>query len=1257
MLQHFKNNGGLQVLSEMLDHLRTEFVALANVSQTNNEDTSGVKHVVSTALHIILTFFSHSVNPKSLIEASQTSAMASTRPERDKDKPDYFIPAQFLVELRYDVSLAIERLWNDEKFMETTNSGILKPIIEILRLIFESDAEQGAYRRSDKVPPRTKQQNRAWKLRNPELLSRLTNKGFEENLATEALFRCNESYTMAEEYCTLRRTDPRASGLPPPSGGQMSSTSEDTLSKPQETSISSSILERASMETAQQSQTTTLETSNNDLQGSEAHSGFARALSLLPGEVSGADSSNAKGRPQDIILAKGESSPNNEKQANEDSNVLDIARTDDLDERRASLRENIIDKCLDILGSHADATFDLSDLITSALSKTADPAAMREEISETLIQSLISLQSPDEIPAMGTKVAAYAHLLAILIQDKDFFYASQSELKDNFSALVDFVRWIPNVEQGESPSLWIAKTLLIVERVLAADELPQQIEWNIPQSESQERDDASPIISASPLSISKSDKVHLFENILDLLPHIGKDESLSLSVVRILVILSRDRELALRLGEKKNMQKLFLMVKQLAGLLNERLQGSFLLILRHIVEDENTVRLIMKTEIQAYFESRQSRQIETTSYTRQFYHLILRSPEIFIEVTNEILMIPKFDPNQRPQLLALKNRQGEPASSIKAYNDSEATISKDPSSMEKNENIEVKSDREEAKSQESKPPIIENPDGVMHYLLCELLSYKDVTDKEPSTVEKIKSEGLASKAESPDSNSPPVSSELDVTISTNKKTEEKTFKADQNPIFVYRCFVLHCLTELLACCNRTKLEFISFSRKADPQVKTLTKPHSRVLDYLLNTLIPVGLSESSDDVSLKKRIATSNWAMSVIVSLCAKTGQRISKGNGDDSQNNDSELLFVRKFVLEYALRVFKDSVASAEALDLKYSRLLNLSDLFNRMLVGKPISSKNTLGTESTEKSPDLAKLMIEKSFINVLTTCLGEIDLNFPGSKRTVKYVLRPLRALTKSALEMGAAFNMEPTMAATDNHESISTASSISDYEESREETPDLFRHSTLGMFEPTQDEETDSENEADDDENIVYDDDYADEMDFEDEDMQGGEDVVSEEDEEIEGIGPIEGLPGDVDVQVIIQRDSSSSEEHDPEDDIDDDLDDLDDESPDNVDEDDIEIMDEVTGEDNSALSNDDEWVSEDDGNVDDLENQQGTRSSDSHAQGDVLDHIVRVVENEGAEGLLERLDDAEIDLDIENEEVVDDEMAEDDDGKYEELSWT
>src|SRR2546430_1002015 len=155
--------------------------------------------------------------------------------------------------------------------------------------------------------------------------------------------------------------------------------------------------------------------------------------------------------------------------------------------------------------------------------------------------------------------------------------------------------------------------------------------------------------------VSDESKSRLFDWIVEIVPRIGKDEALALAVVRVLANLRRKRDLAVRFGEKRNMQRLFVMVKQLAGKTSEKLQSSVMLVLRHIVEDEATVRQIMQTEIKYFFTNRQQRHHDTSSYLRSLSHIVIRDPDLFVKVTNETVKMKKFASDQRPQQLMLRD--------------------------------------------------------------------------------------------------------------------------------------------------------------------------------------------------------------------------------------------------------------------------------------------------------------------------------------------------------------------------------------------------------------------------------------------------------------------------------------------------------------------------------------------------------------------------------------------------------------------------
>ncbi|KAG9926404.1 hypothetical protein KCU98_g21326, partial [Aureobasidium melanogenum] len=228
--------------------------------------------------------------------------------------------------------------------------------------------------------------------------------------------------------------------------------------------------------------------------------------------------------------------------------------------------------------------------------------------------------------------------------------------------------------------------------------------------------------------------------------------------------------------------------------------------------------------------------------------------------------------------------------------------------------------------------------------------------------------------------------------------------------------------------------------------------------------------------------------------------------------------------------------------------------------------------------------RFMYEKNFITALTSSIAELDLNFPGAKRAVKYILRPLKLLT----DIGVTLSISGDVSApgTTEDDEISSATSISDDENEREETPDLFRNSTLGMFEAANSDDDEDESGSDEAEEYYEGDEYGEEMDYDEYEESGPGmhegDVVSDEDDDIEGMGPIEGLPGDIDVEVDMDEDESG-----------DDDDDSDMDEADSDEGDDIEIIDEITGDDeNASMEEDDDeddvdddeedWDDDDDG---------------------------------------------------------------------------
>ncbi|KAI7075070.1 putative E3 ubiquitin-protein ligase [Hortaea werneckii] len=1248
VLHKFYLNDGFAKLSTLL-------VRFCEVIKTkpSEDDLRGV--AARDGLYSILEFFGHVTRSKTITEAMHSNIISV----RDHKQADYFMAGQFVVELRATILPAVQKLWSSEA-IETLGESYVKKVIDVLRVILKGEGEERAIRRSENASRRVPTDRAEFSLRqgHAQRVPAVEGTVHDSRLAREAVYRCNGEEDRARDYAILRR-DYAAPRFPIPEG----ESDDNEAQAPSDQSVD--------MEDADRDATSTRsEQPQDDSMSDDDNAGtLGGAVRNVPHDDLMAMA--GIGRMQDILSITGGSAPGSGGQSAappaRDTRQPFIT-VEDLEEKRKDLRDSLIDRCLEVLSAVPGITFELSDLINAAVAKSGEGASPRADIGSTLVSSLMSLQGEEPSKESGMKVSAYAHLVALILQDRDFFDSTLDELKEYFDALVAWVQLGQDQKVEDAP--WLEMILLIIERVLAEDEQPAQIAWEPPPVDDPLKPQPEPVLP-EPI-VSSELRSTLFDALVAMLPKIGKSASLALSVCRVLVSLTRRRELAIRLSEKQSMQRLFLMVRQLAGSVDDKLQSCFLLILRHMVEDESMIRQIMRTEIKAALEGhRSNRAMDTATYTRNLYHLVLRDPKMFVEVTKDMLEIVRYDGTpHRGQALALK----KDASAQPTGQDGQSKEAEAPA-QPSIEGTGKDNAADEQKQAEAKPPVVESADGVMPFLLRELSNWKDVEDR-PSTATKDTQStgenpsGPRDDVEMDDDSATPTPAPPTPTLNASSaapgaenaaKPDKPVFKPEEHTHYVYRAFLLQCLSELLLSYGRTKIEFINFSRKPETTPATPVKPRAGMLNYLLNGLIPAGTLEHKDEIAHRKKLNTSNWATTVLVSLCSKSTEKSNKyTRGADSSEEDTDLTFVRKFVLEHALRAFKEATTSTEPLDLRYSKLLGLGELFNRML-----NKSERSGLVDNSHAQQIGRLMYEKNYIGALTSAIAEIDLNFPNAKRAVKYMLGPLRQLTDLGVTLSQNSDISSSAPGTSTEDDISSATSMSDGDDDdeREPTPDLLRNTALGMLESGGGEEDESEDEDEDEEGDVelYDDEYDEEMEYDGDDLEepGHGDVVSDEDDDDNnGMGDVEGMPGDVDMDMEVVMDG---EGEDDEDDMDDDEGDEDDESGDSDDEDGEDYddqMDEITGDDeNASMGEDgeDAWEEADDDDVDGsphggpLEHLAHIVGGDDRSDGE-QDGLIRVDMGDGEDDYFEDEmppeDEEDEEVDYENDVVYEPEMEED-----------
>ncbi|KAF7315636.1 hypothetical protein MIND_00079100 [Mycena indigotica] len=381
------------------------------------------------------------------------------------------------------------------------------------------------------------------------------------------------------------------------------------------------------------------------------------------------------------------------------------------------------------------------------------------------------------------------------------------------------------------------------------------------------------------------------------------------------------------------------------------------------------------------------------------------------------------------------------------------------------------------------------------------------------------------------------SSKLEMEESTTDASPAESTKER----YQYCCFLMQCLTELMFSYDACKLAFLSYSPKKRTQVKeAASKMRSATMQFLLSEVISfetIHPQPTSSDG--RDHVAVCNWAMSLIVALCVDTS------TSPDTKEVSPELASVRKYVLEAISRAIKD-LPSTLNVEARYGRLLALADLCHRLLTVR--FNANTRKPHD-DTPTHIAKVMLEKNFVATLTNALSEVDLNYPNVRSLVASILRPLEFLTKVAIKMSRSSKNKAVDDDEKGDESSSSGSSdeVEDMEDSdREETPDLYRNSALGMFGGEMDDVNfggDDEMDDDEDEEVeVLDDEegeYAESEDTShDEDEQPANTWNNDDDDDDEGEEE-EEEEEEEGHQLVDGADDEEEEEEDEDDDDDDD----------------------------------------------------------------------------------------------------------------------
>lgn len=667
---------------------------------------------------------------------------------------------------------------------------------------------------------------------------------------------------------------------------------------------------------------------------------------------------------------------------------------------RTTFGENLENYITDILVYHPDLPFELSRLI-KAVGKWESSEWLQEKMLE-LAARLASLE--DDKATKGKEITACAHVLGLLLSEPRYYTAAEPGIIGFLDSFVSFL-----TVQNDMEAPWISSIAFIIEVIM------REVEWR----QCKKRHDPSPANTEYP-DIDPDFYVRLLDKLIEILKVETDDETALVCVLRLLVRLTREGQYARLFREKNGIQSLLQLNHRHAGKTNFKISDSSIIIIRHVVEDDKIVLATMRSAVQMVLDvgANRGRHIDLSELLRNKYAEVLRNPELFKLAVEQIAKLTGWSSSSPNSHKLCKKPETPTEDTTKA--EGEETIK---------ENKLVTPETPKKSTLE-----LNYSSGVVQILLTELLSHH--TDTAPPA----KKDDTALNA----SNSLPSNGPSETPNGNSNQVPRTKLEPEEMKDYAYTLFLLQTLSELVGCYNNCKLEFVNYSRRGQPwEPLTPSKPRSMMLNYLLNDLLPTGsvsyAAHSSHDMDLEKKRGISALVISVTASLCKRTMESYEHNDRPDL------LLNVRKFVLEGIARSIKETLGSLGPAQLRYSKYTALAELCRKLLSSQPIQQMQVETTNGSQ----MAKLMFEKGFIGLLTSVVADVELDFPDVRVVVNEILASLKDLTVSINRLAADSSIDAGRATGDIDE-ISTASSISDEDiQDRDETPDVFRNSALGI----------------------------------------------------------------------------------------------------------------------------------------------------------------------------------------------------------------
>ncbi|KAF9976767.1 hypothetical protein BGZ73_007902 [Actinomortierella ambigua] len=1153
----FVRTGGMDTIFEIMDSLWKEMKTLQDEGKDVKNDTLAA---VYTAVECVLGIYQSLTSAKLMLDSSHTPALVS----KDGSKSvDYFEPYDFIIRARKAVLPKARDIWMDPALSKCPPS-VVRNVIQIVINILKANGESKPEIPAPTRPPVVIESTNIFGSRPPEpdanSVAMLLDMGFPRAAAESALLRCGNQLDQATEYL-LTHQEVVAAALYDQERQEAAARAAAQAAAQPSTTESTTAEASASAEGSGEGSSSS---GNNEATSTTATAAAAAGASTSA-EPAGESTTNAdedeemdeeEALRQAMELSVSKDEDGNEAKENveeastsgpsksEEEIAEELARAtneakDELNKAREAFRLLLVPRSLEIISSVKDSVFSVKNLLLLTCKEKS------ESVLDIIVDDIAKFknvhESTDE--CVSKDFGIRLRLMALLFGEASL----QPKLENYKSTLLPLLMSVFAQETSAptafSSSTWLSPLMLMIEGFVSLNDEPRVTADKALQAQ-QDKEMKEAIFSDDDLE-------KMFTSCMELLKRPGLTKEVGLSVFRLLVRLTRHHSLAKAFLQADGLQLAF---KTLTGdsLGVQGQQSLIIMILRHIIEDSNVLQATMEREIVRWFsQPSRPKSVDIQLFLRHNNYLGLRDLDAFIAGTLKLCKVSKYDSSYRALQLTLskpadpaegnssedKQPEGESAVATKGAETAESDPGVGSSTSAPTLSASTLTDA-------SKKYASAFSETIINFLTTELLNTRSTptssaaeTPASSSSLTQPQATGDSSSASAGASAAVKQEAAATATTGCDASASKSAEPAPYDAVFVYRCFLLQCLNELLQAYPSCKMDLMNYSRrKSGKENNNNHKAKGNWLNYLINDLMPYrGAASQKSELELRKHGVESAYSASLLVALC-------SSNDEEDDKKPASEAVLARRFIVDGLIRAFKDAIASTEPIETKYGRFLSLSDLCNRLLIGTPANGSNTRASEDASMS--VVKVMLEKNVISTLTSVLADIDLSYPHARILVNALLKPLEHLTKLSLKMSRA-----SETGAKNRRRSTPLSAAGSGTGSGDDAPDLYRNSALGILdgaaiESEEDDEGDISNEEDDlFEGDEFDEETAsDASDLSDESLSGDE----EEGEADDGGDPMEMvLRGP-----FPHHEISDDDEHDDDDDGDD-ADDNDDDDDDDM----------------------------------------------------------------------------------------------------------